>query len=70
MRQFISRKEARKKLGDISAMTFWRMQQRGQLPKSVNAPGKPLDQQEFAEAMEKMAQTGSSADSRRQIGNM
>ncbi|MRG55286.1 hypothetical protein GF108_06775 [Phyllobacterium sp. SYP-B3895] len=55
MRRFISRKEVRRRLGDVSAMTLWRLQHRGLLPKSVNAPGKPLDEEEFEKAMERMA---------------
>jgi len=54
--RFISRKVVRERLGGISPMTMWRMQQRGQLPPSVDAPGKPLREDQLEEAMKKLAE--------------
>ena len=55
--RFISRKEARSRLGGISPVTLWRMQKRGQLPPSLNAPGAPFAEDKFEEALERLAQT-------------
>ncbi|UGY08655.1 helix-turn-helix transcriptional regulator [Phyllobacterium pellucidum] len=53
--RFISRKEVRQMMGGISAQTFWRLQKRGILPPSVNAPGKPLREDQVLAAMQKLA---------------
>ena len=53
--RFISRKDARQMLGGISAQTFWRMQKLGLLPPSVDAPGKPLREDQLQAAMKKLA---------------
>ncbi len=53
--RFISRKEAKHRLGDISDSAFGRLQRRGLIPAAVDLPGRPLPEEAFEQALQDLA---------------